>query len=452
MLRTLLVLAILVPGMLVGLTNRVVALQVYLWFALFRPQEWVWYDISTLRPSLLLALILIIPSLATGIFPYVAHPIGIGSITFLIAALLGQMDAYNAAVGWYWLDFLGRLLLISLLAITIVSDQRRFKLTVAVIAGSLGFHAAKAGFESVLGGGVRFFDGLAGAWGDNNGYAVGMSMVAPLLVAVSQTNDNKWVRRIFLVAAPLTAVAVLSTFSRGGLLAVSTAALALAVLHKRRVAALGLILAVAIPIGFFMASQDGYLDRISTIRSYEETNERSALGRLHFWRVALDMVADHPMGVGLFNYEAAYDKYDFSNGQYGRSRSVHSSHFQVLAETGYLGLFAWTSLLVYSFASLLRIRRRASRPDLAPDDANLFRCAANGLIASLAAFVVGGSFVAMALNDLTWLLFAMVASLDLISRRVCAELDPVREPAGAAPPLLTWRPPSLEHPRNRAWS
>jgi probable O-glycosylation ligase (exosortase A-associated) len=438
-LRTLIVFSILIPGILVGLTNRLVALQVYLWFALFRPQEWVWNDISALRPSLLLAMILIVPSLATGIFPYVAHPVGLGSIAFLVAALLGQMDAYSPSVGWYWIDFLWRLLLISLLAITIVSDQRRFKITLAVIAGSLGFHAAKAGFVSLLGGGVRFFDGLAGAWGDNNGYAVGMSMIAPLLIAVGQTNDNKWVRRGFLIAAPLTAVAVLSTFSRGGLLAVSTAALTLAMLHKRRVTALAVILAIAIPIGAFMASQDGYMDRISTIKSYEQTNETSALGRLHFWRVALEMVADHPMGVGLFNFEAAYDRYDFSNGQFGSHRSVHSSHFQVLAETGFLGFAAWVLLLTYSLTCAMRIRRRARHPELAPDDANLLLMAANGLIASLAAFIVGGSFVAMALNDLTWLLFSMVASLDLISRRLCLEADSRQQPVRAMP-ALTWTP------------
>jgi probable O-glycosylation ligase (exosortase A-associated) len=450
-LRTAIVFAILVPGALVGLTNRLVALQIYLWFALFRPQEWVWMDISALRPSLLLALILVVPSLATGVFPYVAHPISVGSIVFLGAALLGQIDAYAPSVGWYWIDFLWRLLLISMLAITIVSDQRRFKLTLAVIAGSLGYHAAKAGFESLLGGGVRFFDGLAGAWGDNNGYAVGMSMIVPLLITVGQTNGNKWIRRGFLIAAPLTAVAVLSTFSRGGLLAVNAAAFTLAMLHKRRMVALALIFAFAVPIGVFMTSQDGYLDRMSTIRSYEQTNETSALGRLHFWRVALDMVRDHPLGVGLFNFEPAYDRYDFTNGQFGRRRSVHSSHFQVLAETGYLGAVTWISLLLYSLACAFRIRRRASHPDLTPDDANLLLMSANGLIASLAAFIVGGSFVAMALNDLTWLLFAMIASLDLISRRLCGETDRLHHPAVAEAKPLTWTPPALRRPRS-AWS
>jgi hypothetical protein len=55
----------------------------------------------------------------------------------------------------------------------------------------------------------------------------------------------------------------------------------------------------------------------------------------------------------------------------------------------------------------------------------LFTSAANALIAAMAAFLVGGSFVAMALNDLTWLTFALVAALDRVSAAACAEADGV---------------------------
>ena len=440
MLRTLLIAAILVPGLIVGLRNRLVALQVYLWFALFRPQEWVWYDISALRPSLLLALVLILPSLMTGVFPVVSHPLSIGSIVFLVASLLGQMNAYAPSVGWYWIDFLWRLLLVSMLSIAILTDQRKFKLTLAVIAGSMGFHAAKAGLVSLLGGGVRLYEGLAGAWGDNNGYAVGMSMIAPLLLAAGQTLDNKWLRRGFLLAAPLTAIAVLSTYSRGGLLAVCAAALTYALLSKRRVLAMSVAIALAVPIGMFMATQEGYLDRMSTIQTYEESNETSALSRLHFWQVAMAMVEEHPGGIGLFNYEAAYDRFDFTNGRFGRHRSVHSSHFQVLAETGYLGFAAYAGLLGYSFWCTLRIRRRAMRPNIPPEDAHVMLACANALLASGVAFVVGGSFVAMALNDLTWLCFALVASLDPISRRLCEQHERESPRVASALPMSvsTW--------------
>ena len=447
MLRSLLILAILIPGFAAALSSRFAGLLLYLWFALFRPMEWMWWDISVLRPSLLLGIVFVVPSLMTGVFPTLSHPISVGSILFLLSGLFGQMEAPAPSVGWYWLDYLMRLLVICLLAITIVSDQKRFKITLAVVAGSLGFHAAKAGLTSLLGGGVRFFSGLAGAYVDNNGYAVAMTMVAPLLFAAGQNFENKWLRRGFMVAAPLSVLAVISTFSRGGFLAVVVMTATFALMQRRRLPALVLTGALAIPIGFFMVSQDGYLERLQTVRTYEETNEESALSRLHFWRVAIDIARDNPLGVGFFNFEAAYDRYDTSQGAFGRNRSVHSSHFQVLAETGFFGFVIFESLLAYTLICAWRIRRRGLREDLDPQDARLFLTAGTAFLASIVAFAVGGAFVAMALNDLTWISFALVAALDRISAQVCAEAsDKARR--GSAPahsvlaPPMTWRPMS----------
>ena len=49
--------------------------------------------------------------------------------------------------------------------------------------------------------------------------------------------------------------------------------------------------------------------------------------------------------------------------------------------------------------------------------------AANGLMTSMAGFIVGGSFISLAYNDLTWLTFALVAALDRISVQLCAQPD-----------------------------
>jgi probable O-glycosylation ligase (exosortase A-associated) len=447
-LRSLLVLAILIPGLAAALASRFAGLLLYFWFALFRPMEWMWWDVSALRPSLLVGLFLVVPSFLTGVFPYLAHPISVGSILFLISGLLGQLDAPAPSIGWAWIDYLVRLLLVCLLAITIISDQKKFKIALAVVAGSLGFHAAKAGLISLLGGGVRFFDGLAGAYVDNNGYAVAMAMVAPLLYVTGQNLDHRWLRRGFMVAAPLTILAVISTFSRGGFLAALAATGVFALGQRRRLPALLVTCALSVPIGMFMVSQEGYLDRLQTMRTFEEASEESALSRLHFWRVATDMAWANPLGVGFFNYEAAYDRYDTSLGAYGRNRSVHSSHFQVLAETGFLGLVVFEGLLVYAWLCAFRIRRRGLHEGIPPEDARLFQTAGNAFIASITAFAVGGAFVAMALNDLTWITFALVAALDLISARVCAEASEksrsttvYMSPLGPRP-VTTWPPAS----------
>ncbi len=313
-------------------------------------------------------------------------------------------------------------MIVTLLLVTLVDSPRRFRSTVLVIAGSFGFHTAKAGLSSLLGGGVRFYEGLAGAFTDNNGYTVGMVMILPLLVAVAQNTARRWLNRV-CGSLPLTILATISTFSRGGFLGLLAAIAMFMVLQRRRAVALVIVTALAVPLFSFMSSQGGYLDRLQTIRTYEEADEESAISRLHFWRVALDMAEANPLGVGLFNYEQAYDRYDFLDGLYGHKRSVHSSHFQVLAETGLVGTIAYICAFVFAYRAAFRVRNRGKRTDIDAADARLFFTSSNALIASITGFVVGGAFVAMALNDLLWLSFGLIAALDRISASVCLAAD-----------------------------
>ena len=420
--RTILIFAILIPGVIAACTNRFAGLLLYLWFALFRPQEWMWFDVTSWRLSLVLGLLLVVPSIATGILPNVTHPLTIGSVFFLGCALLGQMNAFNPATGWMWLDFLTRLLVVSLLAVTLINNQRRYFLALLVIACSFGFHAAKAGLAVLLGlGAVRFSAGLAGAFSDNNGYAVGMAMIAPLLVCCGQNFDRRALRIGFYVLGVFCIFGVIGTFSRGGFLAMAAGAVTFALLQRRRVLALIVLAMLAVPVSYFVAMNPEYEDRLQSIRTYDEVSDESAMGRLHFWNIATKMARDYPLGVGLFNYEAAYDNYDDTGGKFGHRRSVHSRHFQVLAETGYPGAVVWTAMFICAFWIALRTRRAAARNQaLTAEDRRLFVSVSNALVASMVAFLVGGAFVAMALNDLTWISFALTAALDRLFKRVSA--------------------------------
>ena len=58
MLRTILFLAVFVPGLYAAFRSRFAALLLYLWYAFFRPQDWAWLDTSSLPVSLLLGLLL----------------------------------------------------------------------------------------------------------------------------------------------------------------------------------------------------------------------------------------------------------------------------------------------------------------------------------------------------------------------------------------------------------
>lgn len=478
MLRNLFILLVLVPALLMALRDRFMGLLLYIWFALFKPLDWIWIDVTALRPSLMLGLLLVVPSVFSGILPNLTHPLSIGNLLFLASALVAQIGAVNQALAWSWVDFLARLTLVCLLAVTLVTTPQRLIRVLAVVAGSLGFHAAKAGVASLLGGGLRFQDGLSGAFVDNNGYALGTVMIMPFLAAVALNAQllfedrhawlawwakrgflvaahaqvlfenrhawlTRWARRGFLLAVPLCAFTVISTFSRGGFLALTAATLVFIGLHRRRLR-LSLALAAVIVIGWSVVPiPDGYFDRLSTIPRYEDIGEESALSRQHFWRVATRMAENRPFGVGLRNYEAAYDAYDFSYGQYGFRRAVHSSHFQVLAELGYVGAVVWVVQFGLAFLIALRVRRRSRTPGLPETTARFMYTVSNCVMASMAGFVAGGSFISLALNDVTWLTFALVAALDRMADGLCAGAADSAPAAAVVPaPRTPWQPPS----------
>jgi hypothetical protein len=67
----------------------------------------------------------------------------------------------------------------------------------------------------------------------------------------------------------------------------------------------------------------------------------------------------------------------------------------------------------------------------------------NCLAASMAGFLVGGSFVSLALNDITWLTFALLASLDRMTSGAAVH-EPVTVTTSDTPlPRVvgSWRPP-----------
>ncbi len=66
-----------------ALQDRFVALLLYLWFAFFRPQDWIWFDITNLRLSLVLGGILVVPAIVSGVWPNLSHPLSIGTAVFL---------------------------------------------------------------------------------------------------------------------------------------------------------------------------------------------------------------------------------------------------------------------------------------------------------------------------------------------------------------------------------
>ena len=419
MLRSLFIISLLGAGFVGSLWSRHVALLTYAFIALFRPVEWIWWDISVIRPSLLAGWLLLLPSLISGQFPNASHPLTVGMWLFTGAVFVAQLSSYVAG-NWAVVDQFVRLALVCGLAVTLLNTRQRVAHYVAVLGGSIAFFSGKGGVVSMMSGGVEF-GGQAGSFVDNNGYALAVAMAIPLMAAASsnlrfghQLIDQvaKWG---FKAAIPLSVFAIIGTMSRGGVVALAALSLVFALLQRRPV-----LWSACIVLAWFLAYRyapmpEGYLERVETIQTYQEEGDMSAIGRLHFWRVAEGMARANPLGVGLRRFDRAYDDYDFLGGAYGRRRSVHSSHFQVLAELGYFGFVVWSALFGYAMAVCVKVRYRAARaPWLSLEERRFYVSMATAFAASLFAFLAGGSFIALANNDLTWLTFAGIAAMHRI--------------------------------------
>jgi hypothetical protein len=74
-------------------------------------------------------------------------------------------------------------------------------------------------------------------------------------------------------------------------------------------------------------------------------------------------------------------------------------------------------MFVTAFYTCFQVRRRSRDERLDPELQRFMWNTANGLIVSMGTFVVGGSFLSLALNDVTWLTFGMVGALGFLAAR-----------------------------------
>jgi O-antigen ligase len=176
-----------------------------------------------------------------------------------------------------------------------------------------------------------------------------------------------------------------------------------------------------------------------------EERDSSAAGRLYFWSVAVAMANDSPLvGVGVGAYAREYNKYDWTLGQYGRSRAVHSAWFGVLAELGYIGLLLFIVMIVASLLACRRVRLLAKRGEVSKP----LGVYAVALETGLVAFIVGGSFVSFQYCEMLWHFFALSVALERVA---VAEFAASRLPP--EPQQHPALPPSAPQPdRDFAWT
>jgi hypothetical protein len=175
------------------------------------------------------------------------------------------------------------------------------------------------------------------------------------------------------IAAGLGGFAVLGTIattsSRGGFIGV-VAVLAFMLFMLKGVKPMlriGVVCAVALA-GVTVASSD-YWERMQTISEFDDGYGTSEVGgRRNTWGRAIDYAVANPLtGIGINQFwrgEANHPliRARIEAGRGTKYNAAHSMWFQVVAELGFPGLFAFVALFILSFRQLRRLQRSGLDP------------------------------------------------------------------------------------------
>lgn len=295
-----------------------------------------------------------------------------------------------------------KIMVLVFFTLVLVNTRERIHWLVWVIAASIGFYGVKGGLFVILTGGANHVLGPQQSFiTDTNALALALCMVIPLMRYLQLQSEQKWVRVGLWVAMALTAVAVLGTYSRGGMLTLATVGVFL--FWKTRGKFILLALAVvALPVMLSFVPQK-WFDRMSTIDDYQQ--EGSAVSRINSWHFAANVALHRPLvGGGFRPYENQEAWLRYAPPDARKPREIHSIFFKVLGEQGFVGLFLFLLMLFLSWRNVVWVRRQTK-------DVPEFKWAydlASMLLVSGVAYGVGGALLPLPYFDLAYQLLAVV--------------------------------------------
>ncbi|KTF08843.1 O-antigen ligase family protein [Pseudoalteromonas sp. 10-33] len=242
--------------------------------------------------------------------------------------------------------------------------------------------------------------------GDPNDLSLVLMFPVSFLAAeLFDKGANKY-RRIFAAVGLLLAISgVIATQSRGGLLGIA-AILSFFLYQKvKNPIVVGLCAAVAMLAMMIFA---GIGDRQSG-GAAEDGVDASAMGRIYAWQAAINMALSNPLtGVGVDNFYVNY--YFYSPHWDGKNHAVHSTWFQVLGETGFVGIGIFVLLIASIYRSLSRVYciNALNHNDQVAVNANALK-------AGLIGFMVAGTFLTQAFTWPLYIILALTIALEKIT-------------------------------------
>ena len=208
-----------------------------------------------------------------------------------------------------------------------------------------------------------------------------------------------------LVAGILALMSIVYSYSRGGFIGL-VVALTVWIFLERSRRFTTLLLGGALALGLLLFAPKTFWERNETMTDLEE--DASAMGRVHAWEVASNMSSDNPLlGVGAGGFRYAWPLYAPRGAH--TAYVAHNVYLDVVGELGFIGLFLF---LVFTGG--------AAGGALLATQSREIGWMANGIVASVAGYVVCNLFSGYTLSAHFYVLFGLAAAAERVARAYAA--------------------------------
>ena len=389
------------------------AVSVWIWVALLPPNDLLYGRLGIVLPfnklAAAAAFFVLFTSRAKKDFyadKLILLIVGYGTVVTLSYLLCPyESDFSDLQYDKFWKE-----LVLFFLITGVMFSRHRLHQVALVISIAFGFVMVKEGLIFLLTAGGHKIEAI-GTVGDNNGVAMALLMVIPLLLYCAKYTADRWVRLGMYATAVLGMVTVVATYSRGGFIGMLVLGLMLLKGSKYKVRAL--IAVGVLGVVLFALMPDDYLGRMGTIS--EATSDDSFSIRLLAWKINYLLAVDHPiLGNGMYaslnwqnwsSHLGYATTWLFPSPLTLRTFVAHSIYFQVLGDTGFLGLFLFLGMLATALFKTMQTQRVARRDPALEWSADLARATQ----ISLAVYCVSGAALSLVYFELLYILLAMIS-------------------------------------------
>ncbi|MFM8330746.1 MAG: putative O-glycosylation ligase, exosortase A system-associated [Candidatus Methylumidiphilus sp.] len=333
------------------------------------------------------------------------HGLAIMQMLFYLWTAATTALAIFPESSWVGFDKFSRIMLGIFLSYILVASIEKLKWLMWVIYLSIGYYGIKGGlFTLRTGGANRVWGPDTSFIADNNALACALLMIMPLGFYLMTISTDKRINMFLVVSLGLIGVSVLGSNSRGAFVGL----LAMLLFWMRKVPGKQKILAalVAVFIGFIAVAfmPESFWNRMDTVNTYEQ--DASAMGRINAWWCAFNLAKDRPFGAG-FDYASRY-AFSLYAPNPNDVHTAHSIYFQVIGDHGFIGIFMFLIVLLWTWLLLGKIIKDSQKEKELAWANHLARM----LQLSLISYMTAGAFLSLSYYDLYWQISAIAVILN----------------------------------------